>query len=148
MTMRQTMRAALVAGGVVILGVAVTPAVAAVYHRPPEVGPVSVVTESFEDVGPKGKLCGDDGPMAEMMRRAGAGSGPEMATMHRAHHRNGGGSLAGMGAMHRAHHGAAGSADDNMMDEDMMDEDMMNGGGMAEMMDDPDHMSSGGGSAG
>jgi hypothetical protein len=123
------MRAALVAGAVAVLGVAVTPAVAAVYHRSPPVGPVTVATEPRGDGAVAAGSCDDGKSIADMMRRY----GPEMAAMHRAHHGAGDGAGAGMGAMHGDHHGEDAAEDEGMMD----------GGGMADMMDDAGHMGSG-----
>ena len=108
--MRSTRRAALVAGGIAILGLAVTPAVAAIYHRPPAVGPTTVMTQTRGDEGASDEVDGA-GPMADVMRRG----GPQMFAMHRAHHGGGAVGSGEMRAMHRAHHGGESAAGKGMM---------------------------------
>lgn len=131
--MRTTLRSALVAGGVAVLGLAVTPAVAAIYDGPAVVRPSSVVAEARGDEGAKVKTCDGDESMTGVMRQG----GPQMAALHRAHHgegddpgdmmggfdMRGSGGARGSGEMailHRAHHGEGDGPGDMMGGSDMM----------------------------
>ena len=141
--MRRTGRAALVAGGIAVLGLAVTPAVAATYHRPPAVGPTTVVTQTRGDEGAWDEVL-EDGPTANVMRWG----GPQMVAMHRAHHGGGAVGPGEMRAMHRAHHGGDAAADDDMMGSRGAGDDMMGGDGSDDMMGDANRVGDGAGRTG